>query len=299
MAACHSLRAREGQSRAASQARQGRAACTGRPRDVKVAAMHLDLRGHPLHTRALSVTLDAASGRPPRRARGAGRPAQARLRAGRRRAAAVRASSTTCCSTPSSIRPAACLDDIVARQPAVAFEASAMTARRELPRSRRIASARWPGRRLDDAFARRLGEEIGGPRGCSHVLTLAHLLGSTVAWALERDGAPGSRHRAAAARLPPRRDRRRRRARRRRRSSWRSSSPTSTSRPRRRLAPSMDRFAAAREVRALAAVDLGRYAFGRVDIAERRRDAATPRCAVARPRRRRRRSRRALRSAVA
>jgi hypothetical protein len=67
------------------------------------------------------------------------------------------------------------LKDFVARRPAVAFEPSATTrgesCRDPVDRIRALA-----GTRLDDAFARRLGEEIGGPRGCSHVLTLAHLV---------------------------------------------------------------------------------------------------------------------------
>jgi len=32
-----------------------------------------------------------------------------------------------------------------------------------------------------------VGERVGGPRGCTHILTLAQLLGSTVSWALESD----------------------------------------------------------------------------------------------------------------
>jgi hypothetical protein len=49
------------------------------------------------------------------------------------------------------------------------------------------------GSRLDATWAKRLAAEIGGPRGCSHLLTLAHLLGSTVGWALARERAPGVR----------------------------------------------------------------------------------------------------------
>jgi hypothetical protein len=40
------------------------------------------------------------------------------------------------------------------------------------------------GTPIDDEYARRLGAAIGGPRGCSHVLTLSQLLGSTVRRAL-------------------------------------------------------------------------------------------------------------------
>src|SRR5438105_2234674 len=45
------------------------------------------------------------------------------------------------------------------------------------------------GTRLDDGWARRLGDAIGGARGCSHLLTLGHLLGSSAAWALARERA--------------------------------------------------------------------------------------------------------------
>jgi len=43
------------------------------------------------------------------------------------------------------------------------------------------------GTALDADFAKRLGLAIGGPRGCSHVLTLAQLLGATARTALEAD----------------------------------------------------------------------------------------------------------------
>src|SRR5207247_9612009 len=45
------------------------------------------------------------------------------------------------------------------------------------------------GAPLDAGWPRRLAAEIGGPRGCSHLLTLGHLLGSTAAWMLARDRA--------------------------------------------------------------------------------------------------------------
>ena len=89
------------------------------------------------------------------------------------------------------------LVEIAAAQPRVAFEASALS---------RGESCRDPVRRievlagtpLDSGYARRLGDAIGGPRGCSHVLALARLLGSTLIGALARDQArlawsPGER----------------------------------------------------------------------------------------------------------
>jgi hypothetical protein len=74
---------------------------------------------------------------------------------------------------------------ISAAQPRVAFEASALS-RGESCRDpvRRIEAL--AGTPLDSGYARRLNEAIGGPRGCSHVLALARLLGSTLVRALER-----------------------------------------------------------------------------------------------------------------
>jgi hypothetical protein len=233
--------------------------------------MHLDLRGHPLHTRSLSVTLT-------RRADGrldvGGELVDLRKRGFVPVAGELQPSGVVHHMLLDAIVDpvSRLLDDIVARQPAVAFEPSAMTrgesCRDPVDRIRALA-----GTRLDDAFARRLGEEIGGPRGCSHVLTLAHLLASTVTWLLERDGAPGSRHRPQERVF--RRD-----------VIVDGAEPPGGGvdlalqlidlelAPAPPAAPSMDRFAASREVRAFAAVDLGRHTFGRVHIAERRRDAA-------------------------
>jgi hypothetical protein len=80
------------------------------------------------------------------------------------------------------------LETLRADQPHVAFEAGPGTGG-ECCRDpvRRIEALE--GTRLDDAYAKRLGAAIGGPRGCSHVLTLAQLLGSAVVTALETDAA--------------------------------------------------------------------------------------------------------------
>jgi hypothetical protein len=78
------------------------------------------------------------------------------------------------------------IDRIGVRMPTVAFEASAASGGescRDLA-GRVDALAGTP---LEGGWARRLGTEIGGPRGCSHVLTLAQLLGPTAAWALDQD----------------------------------------------------------------------------------------------------------------
>jgi hypothetical protein len=74
---------------------------------------------------------------------------------------------------------------ISATQPRVAFEASALS-RGESCRDPVRNLEALAGTALDSGYARRLNEAIGGPRGCSHVLALARLLGSTLIFALER-----------------------------------------------------------------------------------------------------------------
>lgn len=78
------------------------------------------------------------------------------------------------------------IEAIAASQPRVAFEPSTLS-RGECCRDpvRRIEVL--AGTPLDTGFARRLGEAIGGARGCSHVLALARLLGSTLIRALARE----------------------------------------------------------------------------------------------------------------
>src|SRR6185503_7587713 len=81
---------------------------------------------------------------------------------------------------------------------AIAFEASAVTGgescRDPIDRLQLLVGAH-----LDGTWPQRLSAEIGGPRGCSHVLTLSLLMGATVAWALEQDR---ERHGAVPARRP-------------------------------------------------------------------------------------------------
>src|SRR5207249_985813 len=87
-----------------------------------------------------------------------------------------------------------------AEQPTVAFEPSATTGGESCrdPIGRVVALA---GATLDATFNRRLTGIIGGPLGCSHILTLARLLGSTVAWALQCDRATPGAVRQAGERL--------------------------------------------------------------------------------------------------
>ncbi len=236
--------------------------------------MHLDLRGHPLHTRSLSITLiQRADGRLDVH----GELVDLRKRGFVPVAGDLQPSGVVHhMLLDGEVDPrTATLDAIALRQPSVAFEASAVTGGESCrdPADRIHALA---GVRLDDGFARRLGAEIGGPRGCSHVLTLGHLLGSTVAWALARDHERfGERPGRRAGERVLRRD------------VVVDGVETAEGgvalglqltdlhgAPAPALARPMDRFAASLEMRGLAVVDLGRYAFGPVQLAERRRAAA-------------------------
>jgi len=234
--------------------------------------MRLDAHGHPLHTRALSVTLA-------RRADGK-LDAHGDVLDLRKRGFVPVGGDLQ----PSGIvhhmildgvvDPAtAVLETIAVRQPHVAFEPSA-TSEGESCRDPAGRVAALAGARLDASWSGRLSAEIGGPRGCSHVLTLGQLLGASVAWALGH-GAGGDRR-------------------------WRAGERTfrrdvivdgyepaegevalalqltdlfwAPSPPRARA---MDRFAAVHEMHALVPVDMGRYVFGAIRAAERRRVAAT------------------------
>ena len=261
--------------------RRPAALAPARPGDARVPAMHLDLRGHPLHTRALSITLTPA--RPT-----AGSTCTARCStcasaasSRRRRAAALRHRAPHAARRRG--RPGGAGARRHRRTPAGGRVRGLRDhPRRELPRSGR-AGAGARGARLDDGFARRLGDEIGGPRGCSHVLTLAHLLGCDRGARGGRDAgghprrrrASSSRRRPSGAALVPARRRRRRRRDRRRRAR---PGPPAHRHPfgRRAGAGAPDgRFAASHEVRASPAIDLGRVRARRRAVAERRRDAAT------------------------
>lgn len=83
---------------------------------------------------------------------------------------------------------------LAVEQPSVAFEASPATGG-ECCRDPARRIEQLVGTPLDDATTRRLGAAIGGPQGCSHVLTLAQLVASTARTALELEA---TRHAGAA-----------------------------------------------------------------------------------------------------
>jgi hypothetical protein len=147
--------------------------------------MHLDARGHPLHTRALSVVLV--------------RRADSRLDVRgslidlRKRGFVPVAGDLQGSGVIHDMRLAGVVDpiagtlvSITAEQPAVAFEPTALTGGESCRDPIRAVDG-LAGVRLDAGFASQAGAVLGGPRGCSHILTLTHLLGSACTWALARD----------------------------------------------------------------------------------------------------------------
>jgi hypothetical protein len=146
--------------------------------------MHLDARGHPLHTRALSVVLaQRADGR---------LDAHASLVDVRKRGVVPVAGDLQASGVMHDMRldgiidPAGpTLDVVVASQPTVPFEPTPITAGETCRDPIHVVEA-LAGTRLDEGFAQRAGGTLGGPRACSHILTLAHLLGSTAAGVLAR-----------------------------------------------------------------------------------------------------------------
>ena len=169
----------------------------------------------------------------------------------------------------------ATLRSLAGEQPNVAFEASAATegesCRDPIGRVRALAGAA-----LDASWGRRLGDEIGGPRGCSHLLTLGQLLGPTVAWALARDRAlHGERPARPTGQRLFRRDVI---------ADGHEPAPGRVAvalqltdlhvAPTPARVRTMERFAAELEVRALAEVDLKTWSLASVTLAERRRTSA-------------------------
>lgn len=238
--------------------------------------MRLDLQGHPLHTRALSVTVtQRADGRwdvhaslLDLRKRGF-----IPVGGGLQPSGIVHHMLLDGVFDPASGR----METLATQQPAVAFEASALT-RGESCRDVAGAVATLAGTPVAVGWAPTLMARIGGPRGCSHVLTLAQLVGPTLAWALGReralhgDAAPRPAGQRIFRRdvivdgseLAPMRlglalqctdvhDR-----------------PLDTP-----IVPSMERFAEAREVRALAEVQAGVHVLEGLAVAERVRTATT------------------------
>ena len=236
--------------------------------------MRLDASGHPLHTRSLSVVVTA---RPDARLDVDGIVLDVR-----KRGFVPVAGDLQGAGLIHDMRLAAVVDPdrgvlerLGADQRSVAFEASAATGGESCrdPIGRIAALA---GSVLDAGWARRLAAEIGGPRGCSHLLTLGHLLGSTVGWMLARDRAL---HGGAPVRRPGERVFRRDLV-----IDGHEAAPGAVElslqltdlhlRPAPEGAAPMDRFAEQLEVRLVARVDFPGGTIGRIAAGERRRGRA-------------------------
>ncbi len=163
--------------------------------------MQLDVQGQPIHTRALAVGLA-------QRADGKldvhGYVLDLRKRGFVPLAGDLQGSGIIHHMTLKGIvdPSALVLETIAAQQLSVALEPSAVTGGEQC-RDPIAAVEALAGASLDAGFSRRVSQALGGPRGCSHILTLAHLLGSSAGWALERDRTlhPEQRERPAGQRL--------------------------------------------------------------------------------------------------
>jgi hypothetical protein len=145
--------------------------------------MKLELHGHPVHTRSLGAVL--------RRQSDAHLEARGEILDLRRLGVLPMTSDLQTAGPIHNMR----IRLVIARdsrrllaieleQPTVAFEASAATAgescRDPAPRLQALV-----GETLDAAFPKRLGTVLGGPRACSHVLTLFQLMASALPPALD------------------------------------------------------------------------------------------------------------------
>ena len=137
------------------------------------------------------------------------------------------------------------------------------------------------GKVLDASFSREVTSEIGGPRGCSHLVMLAHLLGGAAPRALaqEQESIGSSLSRAAGERMF-------------RRDLAIDGTEVENGRiqlalqltdlhvaPTTGIVRPMECFAAELEVRALMAVDVNQMEITEISAAERERDAASLRSA--------------------
>ncbi|HWP67360.1 MAG TPA: DUF2889 domain-containing protein [Candidatus Limnocylindria bacterium] len=149
--------------------------------------MDLDLRGHPLHSRALGIgiaqradgRLDVAGTLLDLRKRGFV-PVGGDLHG----SGIVHHMLLDVVVDPASGR----VEAASARQPSVAFEASAAT-EGESCRDPIATAGALVGGNVARGWPERVGDALGGPKACFHVFTLAHFLGGTTAWALGRERA--------------------------------------------------------------------------------------------------------------
>jgi hypothetical protein len=145
--------------------------------------MKLELRGHPVHTRSLGLHL---------RRQGAARlEARGEILDLRRLGVLPMTSDLQTAGYIHNMRirlviarDSRRLDAIELEQPTIAFEASEATGG-ESCRDPAATLQALVGESLDASFPKRLGTVLGGPRACSHVLTLFQLMASALPPALD------------------------------------------------------------------------------------------------------------------
>jgi hypothetical protein len=151
--------------------------------------MQLDVSGHPLHSRVLTIDLST--------------PCDEKFDA---RGILLDLRKTGFLPLTGNLQPSGIvhhmqldvtfdpadrtIETVKALQPVVAYESSSLT-QMENCRDTIGAIEALSGTRLDDQYAGRLNQAIGGPRGCTHLLTLAQLLGSSLDWVLNQEGEEG------------------------------------------------------------------------------------------------------------
>lgn len=234
--------------------------------------MHLDSSGHPLHSRALAVSLNQES---------EGHLALDSYLLDLRKRGFVPVGGDL--QGPGIIHhmrlqgavetKSLRIERLVAEQPSVAFEPNALT-RGESCRDPIDRITALAGTLLDGDYGTRLSAAVGSMRGCSHIMTLAHLVGSTVPWAVAADR---TRHGDAPTRAPAehvfrrdvildgadRGDGHLTLAVQLSDLHWAPAPP---------IAPPMQRFAAQHEIRLHLSVDLKTFCLAAIDGGQRRRD---------------------------
>lgn len=152
-----------------------------------VRPMQLPVTGHPLHTRSLTTVLSL---REDGRLQARGDVNDLRkcgfvpMVGGIQPAGIIHQMSIDCAVDPAHRR----LDRLVVDQPFVAVEPSAKTDG-ECCRDPAHHLQALVGERFDESFSRKLSSVFGGPRGCSHLLTLFQLMASALPRALDREAA--------------------------------------------------------------------------------------------------------------
>ncbi|MBW2143350.1 MAG: DUF2889 domain-containing protein [Deltaproteobacteria bacterium] len=151
--------------------------------------MKLDVSGHPLHSRVLTINL-TAHGEGKFNARGIlldlRKTGFLPLTGNLQPSGIVHHMQLDVTFDPAERT----LETVKALQPTVAYESSSLT-QMENCRDTIAAIEALSETRLDDQYAGRLNQAIGGPRGCTHLLTLAQLLGSSLDWFLNQEGEIG------------------------------------------------------------------------------------------------------------